>query len=541
MKRIGPACLLFSSLLLARPATAQELSQQQKQAASQAVAALDEAISGLAEVPLPSRIYAITIAAQTYARAGQPERARAVLQEFLESLSRNQEDSQSTDESIRNRAASWISIALANMGYLADAAEIAAGVSDDTHWFAIANVASGYARKGDIATALSVAATISERSSRDQAYTMIASECGRRADFTCASAAVGAMADSPMKATMMGAVANSKARKGNRDEAAADLEQARDMAEGLPDSAQLSGRGSPLGCNPAKWPTSRDVALREVAESQVNLGDLQAARETLTGVQDPEVREHVLVVMARAATRQRNFTLALSVAGEVLRPECRAVALSSIAFTQFVTGDSPGALSTVNQIPTVYQRARTLMNIAGTPRARRVGIAASTLARASELALQSADPAERLSLLLEVARRQIAAGFKEQTRSTLLAAQAVDSASPENSSNVFELKPGENPAAQAHRNWNGLRLALAELISEIGDIPAAIEVARRTQNMNPTPTLARAATRGGHVETTRKWAASLPNAAERSGALIGIAIGILDRARIGRTPTGAVW
>ncbi|MGH9815879.1 MAG: hypothetical protein ACRD6I_07365 [Candidatus Acidiferrales bacterium] len=267
-----------------------------------------------------------------------------------------------------------------------------------------------------------------------------------------------------------------------------------------------------------------------MAERQLGLDDFQGARESLNKIRDPEVRENVLVSLAVKAAWKKDFTLAFSLAGEIRRPECRSEALSLIALYQYRSGDAAGARVTIDRIPAVSERVYGLLNIAGSQRARDRQAAATTLAFASEIALQVPEHTERLALLLEVAHRQMRSGSREQVLSTLRAAQSLAASSP------------PQPQDRRMRNWNSLLLALSELLAETGNLPAAAEIGRRAQGERRSAAIiARGATRGGQSDAVRSWAASLPTPGERTAALIGIAVGILDRAEIGRTPSASLW
>lgn len=505
----------------------QQLTDSQKQAAAQAITILDDAAAGIPEIEdFDSRMSAIRMVVPAYARAGRREQARELLRQFWKALR--------SDESVpagrRDSAVMEAALHFTNLGAPADAAEIAAEVADPNYRFAaLSTAASGYARAGQSAKALEIAASVPEPW-RDGAYERVAHACTSQRDFACASAAVEAVGDASLKARLLTRLAGARARQGSADRAAKDVTKARDIAGELPDSGRSTAGSSFVRCLPAADQTPRDSALRDVAETQLGLDDFQGARESLKGIGDPEVRENVLVSMAMMAARKKDFTQAFSLAGEIRRPECRSEALSLIALYQYRSGDAAGARVTIDRIPAVSERVYGLLNIAGSQWTRDREAAAKTLAFASEIALQVPDETERLALLLEVAHRQMRAGSREQVLSTLRSAQSLAVSLPPQRQN------------RGMRNWNGLVLALCELLAETGDLPAASEIARRTQGeRGARARIARGATRGGQSDAARAWATSLPTAGERTAALIGIAVGILDRAGIGRTRSDSLW
>ncbi|MGH9793269.1 MAG: hypothetical protein ACRD5G_00725 [Candidatus Acidiferrales bacterium] len=505
----------------------QQLTEAQKQAAAQAITILDEAAAAISEIEdLDSRMSAIRMTVPAYARAGRPEHGRELLHRFWKALR--------SDESVparkRDSAVMEAAMHFTNLGAPADAAEIAAEVADPSYRFAaLSTAAGGYARLGQSAKALEIAASVAEPW-RDGAYERVAYACIGHRDFACASAAVETVGDPSLKARLLTRLAGARARQGSADRAAEAVTKARDIAGELPDSGHATAGSSYARCLPAAHQTPRDSALRDVAETQLGLDDFQGARESLKGIGDPEVRENVLVSMAAKAARKKDFTLAFSLAGEIRRPECRSEALSLIALYQYRSGDAAGARVTIDRIPAVSERVYGLLNIAGSQWARDREAVATTLAFASEIALQVPDETERLALLLEVARRQMRAGSREQALSTLRSAQSL----------AVSLPP--QPQNRGMRNWNGLLLTLCELLAETGDLPAAAEIARRTQSERSSGArIARGATRGGQGDAARSWAASLPTPGERTAALVGIAVGILDRAGIGRTRSESLW
>jgi hypothetical protein len=350
------------------------------------------------------------------------------------------------------------------------------------------------------------------------------------------------MSDSIEKIRMIGTVASAKSRKGLASETATDLEKARSMAQGLPGDGEAGSSGSYVGCVPANRPTPRDAALQEVASAQAGLGQFQAARNSLSAIQDPEVREDVLVTLSGAAAQQRDFNPALAVAGEVSRPECRSEALSWIALFQYRAGDAAAAFHTVAGIPSVRERVNALLNISSRQMRKEPEVVPATLVLASEVALQIPDPAERLDALLQVARRQVSSGFLRQARATLLSAKIAVNDQPANEAADGAGSQAVQGRSRLPRNWNSVLVSLSDLLAETGDLAAAADIARRVHGLPfPAVTIARAAVRGGHLDAARPWVDSLPSVSDRSLALAGLALGILDRAQIGRTPNASIW